>query len=52
MKTDIEHSSLRQEILDSGSHSISVANIVVTVTGAAILAGFQFRNPYMRALQN
>jgi hypothetical protein len=48
--TDVEHASLRAEILESGKHIISVANIVVTLAGAAILAAFQFRNPYVALL--
>ena len=47
MSTDIEHASLRQEILENGKHAINVANIVVTLTGAAIVAAFQLRNPYI-----
>lgn len=50
MNTDIEHESLRQEIISSGTHSIDTANIAVTIAGAAILAAFQFRNPYIALL--
>ncbi len=50
MSTDVEHASLRQEILDNGSHAVNVANIVVTLTGVAIVAAFQFRNPYVALL--
>lgn len=47
MNTGVEHTSLRQEILENGAHAINVANIVVTLTGVAIVAAFQFRNPYV-----
>lgn len=47
---EVEHASLREEILQNNHHSINVANLAITVTGTALVAAFQFRNPYIALL--
>lgn len=50
MNREIEHASLRQEIIESGTHAINAANIVVAVTGVALVAAFQFESSLIALL--
>ena len=47
MNTDIEHASLRQEINENATHALNVTNVVLALLGLAVVAAFEFRNPYV-----
>ncbi len=49
-RTSVEHESLRSEILKRNEESIGVTSFVLAFTGAAFIAAFQFRNPYVALL--